>query len=182
MKKGDIVKAGNHLMDFTSVAVTVGKEYEVLDMSTRGVGGMDFVEIINDRGNRTLYDAARFRVTKMKESSTDKLIGNKDNTFYNAVKYCVVSVLFSIVLTLSMCSPEPAMANPELRSPYDCMTLKERYAIASKFGFAPLKMDKLDNGSTLVMWVHHNGNVIWTEDTTEQSCVVGVGETESKQF
>lgn len=63
MKAGDTVVAANHIMDFTSVPLTLGKEYIVKEVVPPAyVGGGELLVIEKtDRGGQGMFDRSRFR-------------------------------------------------------------------------------------------------------------------------
>lgn len=58
LKKGDTVVAGNPVMDFTSVPLTVGKRYEVLEVVT---GPSTLLVTTTDKGGTGIFYKSRFR-------------------------------------------------------------------------------------------------------------------------
>ena len=63
MNVGDTVTAANYIMDFTSVPLTLGKEYEVAEVvSAPDSGGMELIVIKEtDNGRQGMFARARFR-------------------------------------------------------------------------------------------------------------------------
>lgn len=62
MREGDTVIACNPVMDFTSVPLTVGHRYTVLEV-VRGLSTAEarMVVVTSDNGKRGIFDISRFK-------------------------------------------------------------------------------------------------------------------------